>query len=103
MANYVVYDPSTGDIKRSGVCSDSHVALQAGPDEKALATDKVYSDVLYRVLEGNIVKQPAKPKPSSPTAYVRLPSAEQQLEMIFNEGIEGWRAKIAAIKAANPK
>ena len=41
MNGFVVYDPATGAIKRSGHCSNpGDVALQAQPGEAVLALDR---------------------------------------------------------------
>jgi hypothetical protein len=48
-----------------------------------------------------------KPKPPEPT-YIDLraaayPSIQDQLDTIFHNGIEGWRADIQAVKDTFPK
>ena len=46
---FVVYDPETGSIIRSGVCPQEIVYLQAGEGEAALETDAEYRSGQFKV------------------------------------------------------
>ena len=46
---FVVYDPETGSIIRSGACPQEIVYLQAGEGEAALETDNEYRGNAFRV------------------------------------------------------
>lgn len=46
---FVVYDPETGSIIRSGACPQEIVYLQAGEGEAALETDNEYRGDAYTV------------------------------------------------------
>lgn len=47
MAHYVVYDPETGEIARSGSCPDTDTAIQAGQGQTAVEAERIYSDLEF--------------------------------------------------------
>jgi len=52
-ASFVVYQPATGEILRTGNCSPAALALQAGPGEAVMEGDA--DDRTDRVVDGQIV------------------------------------------------
>lgn len=111
MKNFVVFDPTSGDILRSGNCQDETLSIQAAEGEEVLETDRTYEDRQFYVQDGKIALRDAPladPVPPSPLQYVTdrraaYPSIEDQLDTLYHEGLEGWRTQIAAVKSQHPK
>ena len=55
MQNYIVYNPTTGEILRAGSAIPEIAELQAGPGEVVAMCDRLIDNTQYRVQDGVIV------------------------------------------------
>lgn len=107
MSHFAVLD-AEGNILRSGSCPKDLIELQG---ERVIETDQAYADTLYRfdgkemvLREASLPLLQASPEPQYVTERrAAYPSIEDQLDTLFHEGFESWRATIAAVKAQHPK
>jgi hypothetical protein len=107
MRHFAVLDQD-GNILRSGSCPQDLIELQG---ERVIETDQPYDDTLYRfdgekmvLREAPVSRLEADTSPQYVTERrAAYPSIEDQLDTLYHEGFESWRATIAAVKAQHPK
>ena len=98
MKSFVVYDPATGEIIRSGTCRSADIAMQARTGEAAI--EGRGSDLLYKVdlSSGKIVELPEpKPLPVPKPRKKDLPSPEEIDAAVGVDNIKLLLKRIVAV------
>jgi len=92
--NFIVYDPTTGKIVRTGDCPPEMVAVQALPGEAVM--EGTASDRLHKVVDGKVVdKDPSEisplPAPDPREELIRAKEQEilrrQAVDALTKEGL----------------
>lgn len=75
LKSFIVYDPASGEILRTGECPEEMVAIQAKAGEAVMVG--AASDVLFKVVGGQVVdKAPSE---------VKLPPPPDPVEMLIQD------------------
>jgi len=79
MKPFVVYDPATGKILRSGICQDKNVGMQARDGEAAMEGSG--SDLLHEIdLDAGTVVERSTPLPLPIPKPVPAPPSDEDID-----------------------
>jgi len=97
---FIIYD-ETGDIKRTGRCSDADFDKQARENEDII--EGVANDVLQKVVDGKIAnKTPAEIEAQKPPEPESIPFEQQQAK-ITNTELQDIRSRLSKLEAGTTK
>lgn len=108
MPAYLVFDADGLEVKRGG-CPESMLSIMAGEGQTVITYDPTPHDPdTFMLQDGELVAAPIIVIPHEEPAYLELraaayPYMADQLDQIYHEGLDAWKATIAAIKAEYPK
>lgn len=103
--NILVYSLNTGDILRHVTCPDDMVSVQYDSATEGCIEHDPVNTSTHAVIGGKVVaKEPQQVEKSY--AHLRwesYPSIEDQLDILYHEGYDAWRAAITEVKQKYPK
>jgi len=94
MKNYVVYNKLTGEILRTGICSDESIELQALDKETVI--EGIANDITQKIVDGIIIDK--SPDEISKQKIKRIPH-EKQRANITNEQLQSILDRLTILEA----
>lgn len=108
MPAYLVIDADGFEVRR-GHCPETMLDLQASDGMTVMTYEPSPGDPeRFMLVDGALMAAPPIVIPVEEPTYAELraaayPNMADQLDMIFHDGIDAWKATIAAVKAEYPK